>query len=500
MKNLPINKFTVSSCFPDIIFPTKIGNIHLDGITINSQQVQENYAFIAMQGSIHDGKKYITEAINKGAKVIFIEDDSALELIINYQENIPLLKIKNIRKHIPLIARNIYPINFTDLQILAVTGTNGKSSITHLIAQLLHLQQQKCGVIGTIGNGTFPSLKNSTLTTPDCMELQKWLHNFQQQQIKFISMEASSHALSLNRLVNCKIHTAIFSNLTHEHLDFHKSMSNYFNAKLKLFTQYGIKNAIINKDIPINYYQKFVDIAKKHNYQMLSYSLHDISSDLFASNIQYHEEGIDATIHYKQKTYAISTKLWGKFNLSNLLATIGTMLILKYSLNTLINNIQYLEPVIGRMMLFKNKFLPTTIIDYAHTPDALAQSLQSIKLHTHKNITCIFGCGGNRDKEKRSLMLQSALKYANKIIITADNSRNEDFNQIVKDILQNSSCESQKVCTIIENRAKAINTAIQNTSVKNYVLIAGKGHEDYLLIKNKKIPYSDIQTIKEIYA
>lgn len=451
-------------------------------LCIDSRKIQAGDVFIALPGQKTDGRDYISKAIANGASAIVYESENARIL---HTDNIIYIPIANLVTKISMLAAQYYKNPSNDMHIAAVTGTNGKTSITHYIAQLLQANKIPCAVMGTVGNGIYPKLQAADLTTSDCCSIQREFANFKQHGVKFIAMEASSHALDQNRLKDTYIDSAIFTNLSQDHLDYHTDMQDYFMAKARLFNEFSPKNCIINLDD--EYGKKLL----KHilpSTNLLTYSLNNHNADLFLDH---------DVLHSPWGRVKLAINLLGDFNKSNILAAFAFCSIHGVRVEDLGLQAIDLKPVSGRMELIAQDEIiaPKIIVDYAHTPAAIEQVLQSLRVYKPRKIYCIVGCGGDRDRTKRKLMMQACMNNSDEIIITQDNPRTEDPMQIVNDMLQGITLTNN--ISIELDRAKAIQKAIGAADIDDIVLIAGKGHEDYQIIGTTKFPFSDQRIAKQ---
>lgn len=444
-------------------------------LRIDSREVQKDDIFIAMRGKNTNGANFISQALANGAKAIIYEENSELDII--KKTDILYIPMADLAENLPLLAASYYKYPSKKLQIVGVTGTNGKSSTTHYIAQLLSSQNTTCAVMGTVGNGVYPNLETSALTTSDCCTIQdslsKYLANTQH-----VAMEVSSHALAQGRFLETQIHTAVFTNLSQDHLDYHVNMQSYFAAKVKLFTEFGAKNCVVNLDdaYGLELLKLIPDSVKVYTYSLLNNN-----ADI------YLQEGV---LYTPWGNGEFKTQLMGAFNYSNVIAALITSVLLGFDFNKLLLSVNNIKPVIGRMEVIKvTKAQPTVIVDYAHTPDALKQVLQALRAYKPEKLYCIFGCGGDRDRAKRPLMLQAVLENSDIAVITQDNPRTELPEQIVQDML--AGIVDTNNIHIELDRAKAIEDTILHAKQNDIVLIAGKGHEDYQIIGTVKYPFSD---------
>lgn len=449
----------------------------LKDMRLDSRQVQPGDLFIAMPGATTDGRKYLQQAAAQGASAFIVEANGWNE---NLATAVPTLLIENIKDYLAEIATYFYKNPSHKLSVIGITGTNGKTSTSNYIAQLFDYVNIKCGIMGTLGNGMLGNLIPSSLTTSDCCTLQNQLFEFSQLQAKFVAMEVSSIGLCDGRLLHTQIDTAVYTNLSQDHLDYHHTMDDYFAAKCKLFTEYAPKHCVVNLDDA--YSQRLLDIIPSTS-QVITYSLLNPAADL------YYAAGV---VHTTWGIGQLTTKLIGKFNISNVLAALACCAVQGIPLQTLLQAANKLNAVPGRMQTVpnKNSSAPRVVVDYAHTPDALIKALQTLQEYKQRYLICIIGCGGDRDRSKRPLMLQAVIENSDKVIITQDNPRTEDPQQIVRDMLAGQRLNAN---TIIEmDRKAAIQHAIATATAQDLILIAGKGHEDYQIIGTTKLPFSDV--------
>jgi UDP-N-acetylmuramoyl-L-alanyl-D-glutamate--2,6-diaminopimelate ligase len=452
---------------------------HVTGLTLDSRQVCPGDAFLALAGTEKHGEIFIKSAIQKGAKALLKEADKAgFEILTG---DIPCISIPDLSQKIGEIAARFYDYPSRNKQIIGVTGTNGKTSVTHAIAQLLHSDNTPCGLLGTLGYGIYGALKQGIHTTPDAIHLQALLAQLQNGQ--YLVMEVSSHALIQGRVNGIRFDTAVLTNLSRDHLDYHKTMTAYGDAKRQLFFYPHLKTAVINID---DTFGQSVLANLPPSVTPLTYSLRNNNADIYANICTYDMQGCQFTVHTPWGEGKGQIQLFGQFNVSNILAALTVLLQKGFSLSQLIEQLPTLHAVPGRMERFGQQ--PTVIIDYAHTPDALEKALLAVSKHCQiGKLWCVFGCGGDRDRGKRQLMGEVAQRYADKVIITDDNPRHESSQAIIDDILQGCSTPT----AIKPDREKAIRYALQQAAVNDIILIAGKGHEDYQQIGDKRLPFSD---------
>lgn len=468
-------------------------NIKPTGLSQDSRQLKPGEIFFAFK------EKYIMQAIEKGACAILY--DSSIFIDVTHKKYaVPMIPIPNISEKIGVFASEFYSIPSKDMHVIGVTGTNGKTSCTHFLAQSFEWSGFKSAVIGTLGNGEIHHLTHTQLTTPDAVTLQQTLFHFKQNRVQFVAMESSSHALDQGRMNGTQIETGVFTNLTQDHLDYHGNMENYAKAKFRLFQQHNPKYAVINVDD--SYGLSLAHHLNTHSsVNVYGVSTNYLSTDfpvVYTENIQLHRDGLSAYVITPWGNGQLTTQLWGKFNLSNLLCVLTVLLLYKIQLNHALKYISQLNTVAGRMQLFKSNNKPLVIVDYAHTPDALLKTLTTIREHCNEKsrIWCVFGAGGDRDNSKRPQMGKVVEEHADQIILTNDNPRYENPLDIIAQI-KNGISHTEN--TIIElSREKAIAHALSCAKPDDIILVAGKGHENTQEINGEKIPYSDILTVKRL--
>lgn len=460
------------------------------GITSDSREIQPGNCFVALKGLREDGRKFILSAIEKGATAIIV--DAATP----YNENIsvPITAIENLEKQLGEIAARFYNRPSENLFVIGVTGTNGKTSISQYIALALTMAAKKCGVIGTLGYGFPDNLLPSTHTTCNALVLQRQLSDIKQEGASAVAMEVSSHALDQYRTAGVAFDIAIFTNLTRDHLDYHGNMENYAAAKKKLFFSPGLKYAVINTDDPVG-----LAFAKELQNKLPVYCYGLQENSLSLPTIQAHQihlnsKGVTAKVTSPWGEGMLRSKLLGRFNVSNLLAVLATLSLMDIPFEAGLEYVGHLNTLSGRMQVFGGGKLPTVVVDYAHTPDALMQVLTALREHTHGTLWCLFGCGGDRDRGKRPLMGQIAERFSDQLVITDDNPRTEDAASIVSEIMGGLLCPW--AVEIEHDRGAAIAHVISCAQPGDVILVAGKGHENYQIIGNEKIPFSDSEHIQ----
>ncbi|WWO97011.1 MAG: UDP-N-acetylmuramoyl-L-alanyl-D-glutamate--2,6-diaminopimelate ligase [Candidatus Dasytiphilus stammeri] len=476
---------------------SSVPKIYIREIKLDSRLVKPGDLFIAKLGYLLDGKNFIAQAIAQGAQAVITYQNmnsSDKNKICYGDNNIPIIYLKNLSFHLSEIAARYYNNPGQQLCIVGVTGTNGKTTITNLVAQWVQLLGHKSAIMGTLGNGLYGSTINTKNTTSSAIEIQKILKFLVEKRTKLAAIEISSHGLDQYRVISVPFSAVVFSNLTRDHLDYHGTMQCYKNAKWLLFSQHHTENIIINGDDEVG--QSWLSILPDAVIVSITNNSTKKRRWLKVTKIiSVHENKTKIQFQSYWGKGEIKSHLIGYFNISNLLLAMTTLLTLGYSVEQLINTCSSLKPVIGRMNMFHVLGKPKVIIDYAHTPDALKNALISARMQKCKNLWCIFGCGGERDKGKRSLMGTIAKNLADKIIITNDNPRYEDPIIIINDILKELRFDSH--INVIQNRKSAVIQALQLAHKDDIIFISGKGHENYQLVENRRINYSDIDVVKK---
>lgn len=447
----------------------------ITGLTSNSKDVKAGYLFICLKGQRFDGHDFLHEAIDNGARAVVVERD------VGNVEGATSLRVGSTRRVQGLLASRFYSYPSKRLRLIGVTGTNGKTTVTYLVEAIL--KRGGCGV-GRISTTTYSidgEEKEATLTTPDALELQSILARMESRGVRYVVMEVSSHALSMERVGGCEFNEAIFTNLTQDHLDFHHTMEEYFEAKMRLFDYLKSPDgvAIINLDDPRG--KEILSRIKER--RIITYGLRE-GAQLLAKDVRIGREGTSFLLNGE----LIKLRLIGRHNLSNALAAIGVGLAEGFDLSTIKEGLMDVRSIPGRLEFLDCGQGFLVFVDYAHTPGALEAVLATIRELRPKRIITVFGCGGERDREKRPIMGEVASRLSDLAIITNDNPRGEDPISIIKDIERGIKSRNYKV---IEDRREAIRYAINEAKEGDAVLIAGKGHEGYQIIGGLRIPFDD---------
>nr|WP_277753360.1 UDP-N-acetylmuramoyl-L-alanyl-D-glutamate--2,6-diaminopimelate ligase [Rosenbergiella collisarenosi] len=466
----------------------------LKAMTLDSRVVQAGDLFVAVVGHNTDGRQYISQALSQGAVAVIADAQGiANDGEIRHLEGVPVIYLAQLAERLSALAGRFYARPLDAMRVVGVTGTNGKTTITQLLTQWVSLLGESSAVMGTVGNGLYGQLTDAENTTGSAIDVQRTLAEFAAQHATLTAMEISSHGLVQHRVAALSFAAAVFTNLSRDHLDYHGDMASYAAAKLSLFTEHEVGVSVINADDDVG--QQWLETLT----DAVAVSCRGLSLSerhglwLSATEISYRDEGITIKFDSAWGAGECVSALMGEFNASNLLLALATLLALGYPLAQLTATCAQLSPVCGRMEVFKQAGHATAVVDYAHTPDALQKALDAARQHCQGQLWCVFGCGGDRDSGKRPLMGAIAEEFADRVIITDDNPRSENPTTITRDILSGLVDPSRAV--VIAGRAQAVTMALQQAAENDIVLIAGKGHEDYQIIGQQRIDYSDRQTV-----
>lgn len=473
---------------PPMPLPQLLGSEHgacadvmISGIQLDSRQVRPGDLFLALPGERYDGRQFIAQAVANGAAAVVAEApvaDAAREIAV------PLVELPALQARAGFLAARFYRHPSHAMHVVGITGTNGKTTTSRIIAQLTRALGKPCGVIGTLGATLADDVAAANNTTPDAVSLQEQLAQWLAQGVRAVSMEVSSHALEQGRVNGVEFATAIYTNLSHDHLDYHGSMEAYGRAKLRLFASAGLQHAVINADDP---FAGKVRAAVTQGAQVVTYSAQGGAADVRVVNPQFQTGGVRGELHSPWGVANFFSPLPGDFNLANLAAAVAALVLAGEDLLAVLDAVGRLQPVPGRMALVPNTLDLQVIVDYAHTPHALELVLQALRPHVSGALITVFGCGGDRDKEKRPLMGRVACALSDRVVVTSDNPRSEDPLHIMREI--EAGCSGNY--TLVADRAEAIATAVAIAGAGDCVVIAGKGHEDYQLVAGARLPFSD---------
>lgn len=469
----------------------------IEALTLDSRRVCAGTLFIAIKGTQVDGRDYISVAITKGATAILVE--AAPNETITLQGDIPIIPIIGLSALVGSLAARFYDYPSRKIPVFGVTGTSGKTSCTHFIAQALQSVQKRCGIIGTLGSGFFGALTETGLTTPDAISLQKTLAAFVEQGADAVAMEVSSHSIDQGRVNGIEFAVGIFTNLSQDHLDYHGDMETYAAVKRRFVAELPVKQVVINAEDA--YGRRWINELSTEK-TVVAYGLRKSLSIPTTIPYVYTEEvaltlqGITAKVMTPWGEGQVQLPLIGQFNLSNALAVMSALCLTGVSLETVLQSFRHLSTVPGRMQTLGGEGKPLVVVDYAHKPDALEKVLQALRSHTKGKLYCVFGCGGDRDRGKRPLMGQIAEKLADRVIITNDNPRHESPEAIAAEICGGFSNPDR--VSIELDRSKAIQNSIQWATAEDCVLIAGKGAERYQQFGDEKTPFDDVEQVKAV--
>lgn len=468
-------------------------NPGIAGMTADSRDLQAGDAFIAVQGLTAHGLDYLKPEQAAKAAVVLFEPPAPND----YVPTANAIAVPDLNRLQARLADRFYGSPSKAMTVIGVTGTNGKTSNVQLLAEAFSMAGRKCGTIGTLGVGLFGKIKPGERTTPDVISVHRALADMRQQGAQVVAMEVSSHALDQARVAEVMFETAVFSNLTQDHLDYHGTMQAYFEAKAKLFNWPGLKNAVINID---DDYGSALLKRLPENISVLRISANgNPDADVRAEQIRMGLDGMHFTLVYLEDRVEVASSLLGRFNIDNLLTVAGVLLATGLAVGETGRLIGELQPVDGRMSrLGGTDGRPLLVVDYAHTPDALEQTLKTLRGHSEGRLLCVFGCGGDRDRSKRPLMAACAERLADVIWVTDDNPRTESGDAIVAEVV--SGFKRPEQVRIQRNRRLAIHEAVKAAGPRDIVLIAGKGHETYQEVNGVKSAFDDRAIAAEALA
>ncbi|MGL6495108.1 UDP-N-acetylmuramoyl-L-alanyl-D-glutamate--2,6-diaminopimelate ligase [Aeromonas veronii] len=489
--NLPVRRPLLSRALDALLRPFGIQApaLTLTDIQLDSRRVGPGSLFVAIRGHQMDGRRFIEQAVAQGATAVVFEEDGEF---IPPSTPVPCIGMRDLPAHLSALAGYFYDQPAQKLDLVGITGTNGKSTTALLVANWRTLLGGKAGVMGTIGNGLFGHLIEAENTTGSAVQVQANLAALQEQGADLVAMEVSSHGLVQHRVAALPFAAAVFTNLSRDHLDYHGTMEAYGAAKEQLLQLVDESNAVINRDdeLGAKWIEKYPAVVA---FSVDGPIEHHSGRQLTAQQLDFHQQGFRAQINSSWGNGVLSAPLLGRFNVSNVLAAMGVMLVLGYDFNELLATAPQLQPVTGRMECFGGGDTPLAVVDYAHTPDALEKALQALRVHCTGQLWCLVGCGGDRDRGKRPMMAAMAEQYADRVILTDDNPRTEEPARIMADMV--AGLRDPAAVQVEHDRVKAIALAIGQASKQDIILVAGKGHEDYQIIGTDKRHYSDRETV-----
>jgi UDP-N-acetylmuramoyl-L-alanyl-D-glutamate--2,6-diaminopimelate ligase len=462
-------------------------SLHVTGLSVDSRSIKGGDLFLGVPGIDTDGRSYIQQAVSDGAAAIVLEaHDNLVE-----ECAVPSYQVKNLRQYIGLIANRFYGFPSRLLYVVGFTGTNGKSTCAGLVAQALEVLGRRCGLIGTVGIGHCEALRPASLTTPGPVLLQRELATMVNDGLDTVCMEVSSHALDQARVSGVDFDTAVFTNLSRDHLDYHGDMRTYAATKFLLFHDYGVRNAIINTSDPFGVEFVQAGIPAK----VCTFGL-DESADIYPEESDVSSRGIRLKLSTPKGSISFQSSLFGRVNIINLVAVVAILLALEHTPCSIELAMSKLRPISGRMELLSSPDASVlVVVDYAHTPAALEHALRSLREYTTNQIWCVFGCGGERDLGKRSEMGAVADRLADRIVLTNDNPRSEDPLEILQQI--EAGIQRNKSVSI-PDRQEAISYAMSQAEFGDLVLVAGKGHETHQVMQSERRPFSDRAVVENL--
>ena len=482
---------------------SSVRDIVIDGIAQDSRNIGNNYLFIALRGAESHGLDFLEQALRSGVSVVLWDraDSDLIERIDACSDRVACFQVDDLRQKTGEIAARFFNHPSRSLKLIGVTGTDGKTSVSHYIAQCMDSESSPCGVLGTLGNGLIHDLEPTGLTTASAVAVQQSLASLVDKGAKAAVMEVSSHGLDQGRVNSVRFETAVFTNLSQDHLDYHGDMEAYFGAKSKLFDTAGLKSAVINLDDEFGRM-----LAQKYGKKLTVYG-YSLSPDIdalaacadfivHAKSIRPKKNGFDINVSTPKGAGYFELKLLGSFNVSNALAVLSTLILNNVTFEESIKCLQAIAPIAGRMDMIDVDNSPTVIVDYAHTPQGITAACKAVNQHYSGKLWCVFGCGGDRDREKRPLMAKAAEQYADRIIVTSDNPRHEDPRLIIEQVF--SGFSDPAVAQSYPDRREAIAYAISKAAPDDVVLIAGKGHESCQIIGDSYIPFDDRDVAHEM--
>jgi UDP-N-acetylmuramoyl-L-alanyl-D-glutamate--2,6-diaminopimelate ligase len=470
----------------------------ITGLCLDSRAARPGDLFLALVGTAADGRRYVADAIARGAVAVLQEAEG---LQAGWRGGVPAVGVPDLGGRVGGIADRFYRHPSAGMWVAGVTGTNGKTTVSHLVAQALGEPSERVprgqlvGLLGTLGYGVYPLVHPGAHTTPDAISVHRTLADFRDQGVRHTVMEVSSHALAQGRVSAVAFDVAVFTNLSRDHLDYHGDLHAYAEAKRRLFRFPGLGAAVVNLDDPVG---RSIHAEIQAPVQAMGYSLRDDpAASVHARSLDVGGHGIHMEVVTPVGCGVLASPLLGRFNASNLLAALGVLLSLDLPLDAALRALARGRTVRGRMERFGGAGgRPLVVVDYAHTPDALAQVLATLREHCRGTLTCVFGCGGERDRGKRPEMGAVAERLADRVVLTDDNPRREDGARIVAEILAGLDRPDQVL--VERDRASAIARALDRARADDVVLVAGKGHEDYQDVGGERRPFSDQAVVRAL--
>jgi len=470
-------------------------DLEISGVSFDSNKVKEGFLFVALTGENTDGHKYLESAVRNGAKALIVEKAPDKDY-----KDVTVIEVIDSRLSLAIVSANFFEHPTKDLTLIGITGTNGKTTITYLLESIWNEEGKNSGIIGTIDYRYGKNKLQSSMTTPESLDLMGMFRKMKDSGVDTVAMEVSSHAIDKERVRECHFDVGVFTNLTQDHLDYHGSMGNYLEVKKRLFTEFLAESDKKNKFSIINIDDPFgAQIVNDAPDNVATYSINNKTAIIHAVSSKITGDGIEAIINTPEGSLEVKSALFGEHNLSNILAAVATTISLGSPTRAIEKGISNISFVPGRLEGIPNKCGVKVLVDYAHTPDALKNVLQAVRPLTKGNLILVFGCGGDRDNAKRPLMGMIGKELSDILIVTSDNPRTEDpeiiIDQIEEGVLR--AGEDNKPYHRITDRTAAIKQAIRTAKKNDTVLIAGKGHEDYQIMGTTKYPFDDREIARE---
>ena len=495
-----MNLKTLLASWSDLNCDDDLLKTPLNDLILDHRELLPGDVFVALQGHHRDARVYIQEAIAAGAQAVISDagDDNPVFYLeiqeADFDHGVPIVSFPFLKSSLSQLAGRFYQDPSSHMTLLGVTGTNGKTTVSQLMAQWIDLLGYKAAVMGTTGNGFLLDLEPAINTTADPVLMQKKLSHFYQAGATHVALEVSSHGLVQKRVDGIAFDAVVFTNLSRDHLDYHGTMQAYAQAKKRLLTDFDAPVLVINADDPVGS-TWLNEIPNAIGVSMSAKAPCSLSRKyLYLTSVKYASNGVTLTFSSSQwGAGEFSAPLVGEFNVMNLLLSLATLLSLGFDKKTLLQTAPKLHPVIGRMEVYHSPNKPMFVVDYAHTPDALEKALHALRRHCSGSLWCVFGCGGDRDAGKRPLMAEIAERFADKVLLTDDNPRSESPEHIVSQML--NGMKNPKNAIVLHDRKKACRYAFENASENDVILVAGKGHEDYQVLKTGRVHYSDRETV-----
>jgi len=456
-------------------------DIEIKGIAYDSRRVKEGFLFVAIKGFLTDGHKYIKDALKRGAVAVVVEHE------VDLHPEITFIKVTDTRQALALLSSAFYNYPSQKLSLVGVTGTNGKTTTTYITKSILNSWDKKVGLLGTIQYIIADRVITASHTTPESLDLQRYLSDMVENGVEYVVFEVSSHSLALKRVEGCSFKVAVFTNFTQDHLDFHGTMDNYLKAKKKIFgylTHDG--SAVLNWDDPT-----VRSIAGELRCRVITYGFGD-GAMLKAKDVKSNMSGLSFKVQTPDTEFSVTSPLVGRNNAYNILAAVSSAYALGVGEEAIVNGVREVKPIPGRFERVELGQGFLAVVDYAHTEDALRRLIEEARNITRGKVITVFGCGGDRDRDKRAKMGSAASQLSDFVIVTSDNPRTEEPEKIISEVTAGITKNNYAV---LPDRAEAIRAAVEMARDGDTVLIAGKGHEDYQEIKGIRYPFSDREVL-----